>query len=98
MTAVGKLQIRNRPYGLAPTKEVFTENVKRIQYQATRWRALEARYPTELYPLLHGWLKDTTLKSVRPFTLPTGIPVRIRVRIDFPHLLVCCKRRVNGYS
>ena len=63
MTVVGKLQICNRPYGLAQTKEVFTENVKRIQYQATRWRALEARDPTELDPLLHGWLKDTTLKS-----------------------------------
>ena len=50
MTAVGKFEIRNRQYGLAPTKEVFAENVKRIHYQAIKWRALEARDPPELDP------------------------------------------------
>jgi hypothetical protein len=31
------------------------------------------------------------------FTI-TSYPVRIRVRIDPPHPLVCCKRRLNGWS
>jgi hypothetical protein len=39
-----------RLYGLAPTKEVFAENVKRIHYQAIRWHAQEARDPLELDP------------------------------------------------
>jgi hypothetical protein len=38
-----------------------------------RCRSLEADNSPQFDPLLYGWLMDTTLKSVHPFTLPTGI-------------------------
>jgi hypothetical protein len=49
--------------------------------------------------ILHGTVLEHQIKNSIGTTEGQFIiknPVRIRVRIDPPHPLVCCKRRLNG--
>jgi hypothetical protein len=61
--------------GLPPTNDALAENVKTVHYQAILWRSIETHDSPKIGPELYGWVKDTTLKLQRPFTLPTGIPL-----------------------
>jgi hypothetical protein len=48
-------------------------------------------YRTVLLEIMHQILLE-----VLPAMFHTNLPVRIRVRIDTPHPLVCRKRRLDG--
>jgi len=58
---------------LPPTKEAFTENVKRAHYQAILWRMLETSHPPALDPEEYGWMRDVKNKSLSPITVPDDV-------------------------
>ncbi|KAL7380340.1 hypothetical protein ABVT39_016150 [Epinephelus coioides] len=58
---------------LPPTKEAFTENVKRAHFQAYLWRNLNNNQPPAMNPGEFGWKKDTCNRALIPIHLPEDV-------------------------
>ena len=71
---------------LPPTNGAFAENVKRAHHQAIVWRSLQQLSPPEMDPELHGWIKDTKLKTLQP----VPFPVETELAPEFVMRLIRC--------
>ena len=69
MTRVPKLA------SLPPTTEAFSENVKRAHLQTFIWKNALQLHPQELEVTDYGYMKDTSMKSLRPTTVPVDTPL-----------------------
>ena len=59
---------------IPPTTEAFIENVKRAHIQASVWKPASHSAPP-LHPLNHGFISDTSTKSLLPRALPEDVPL-----------------------
>ncbi len=69
MTRVPKLA------SLPPTTEAFSENVKRAHLQTFIWKNALQLHPQKLEPSDYGWMKEESMKSLRPTTVPVDTPL-----------------------
>ena len=58
---------------IAPTLEVFKENIKRPHFQACKWKAALDEEPPNLDPLKFGWVKHDPAKSFCAVPLPQDV-------------------------
>ena len=69
MTRVPKLA------SLLPTTIAFTENVKSAHLQSFIWKNALQLDPPSLEPTDYGWMKEASMKSLRPTTVPADTPL-----------------------
>ncbi len=69
MTRVPKLA------SLPPTTEAFSENIKRAHLQTFIWKNALELHPQQLEPTDYGWMKEASMKSLRPTTVPVDTPL-----------------------
>lgn len=60
---------------LPPTTEAFIENVKHAHMQACVWKQALHLTPPQIDPLQHGFIRDTSTKSLLPNPLPEDVPL-----------------------
>ena len=69
MTHVPKLA------SLPSTTIAFAENVKRAHLQTFIWKNALQLDPQSLEPTDYGWMKEASMKSLRPTTVPADTPL-----------------------
>ena len=69
MTRVPKLA------SLPSTTIAFAENVKRAHLQTFIWKNALQLDPQSLEPTDYGWMKEASMKSLRPTTVPADTPL-----------------------
>lgn len=74
LSKTGKKIVTGTPKlcSLPPTRDAFTENVKRAHYQCCIWRQA-LHDPPNLDPTQYGWMKEEQSTSLQPITLPTAV-------------------------
>jgi hypothetical protein len=60
---------------LPPTTEAFSENVKRAHLQTFIWKNALQLQPQKLEPTDYGWMKEASMKSLQPTTVPVDTPL-----------------------
>ena len=60
---------------LPPTNSAFEQNVKRAHMQTSIWKAALMPNPPDLEVEQYGWIKDKTMKTLMPVTVPQEVPL-----------------------